>query len=130
MDLGSAGESVRRVRCVRFLRRHATGQAPVELHTVHSEVRPRNVDVVANSPPAQELLTNVIRCVQRGLEWSLAMEKLSEASLPEEGFYVSRAARNGKLTAVLCLAHVPARPERRERDRAAAKKERMFQIYK
>ena len=38
LDLGSTGESVRRVRCVRFLRRHATGQAPVELHTVHTEV--------------------------------------------------------------------------------------------
>ncbi|CAG9791174.1 unnamed protein product [Diatraea saccharalis] len=38
LDLGSAGESVRRSRTLRFLRRHATGQAPVELHTVHSEV--------------------------------------------------------------------------------------------
>ncbi|XP_045770703.1 protein strawberry notch-like isoform X1 [Maniola jurtina] len=100
LDLGSADESVRRVRCVRFLRRHATGQAPVELHTVHSE---------------------------RGLEWSAALEKLSEASSPEEGFYLSSTPRNGKLTAVLCLAHTPARPERRDR---LAKKERMFQIYK
>ncbi|XP_023944844.2 protein strawberry notch isoform X2 [Bicyclus anynana] len=102
LDLGSAGESVRRVRCVRFLRRHATGQAPVELHTVHSE---------------------------RGLEWSLALEKLSEASSAEEGFYVSRTPRNGKLTAVLCLAAAPARAERRERDRPA-KKERMFHVHK
>ncbi|XP_039751873.1 protein strawberry notch isoform X2 [Pararge aegeria] len=100
LDLGSAGESVRRVRCVRFLRRHATGQAPVELHTVHSE---------------------------RGLEWSVALEKLSAGGSAEEGFYVSRTPRNGKLTAVLCLAHTPARPERRDR---LAKKERMFQIYK
>lgn len=41
LDLGGAGDSVRRVRCVRFLRRHATGQAPVELHTVQSEVSVR-----------------------------------------------------------------------------------------
>lgn len=39
LDLGSCGERVRRVRCVRFVRRHATGRAPVELHTVHSEVQ-------------------------------------------------------------------------------------------
>lgn len=38
LDLGSAGECVRRVRTVRYLRRHATGQAPVQLHTVHAEV--------------------------------------------------------------------------------------------
>ncbi|KAH9640372.1 hypothetical protein HF086_003058 [Spodoptera exigua] len=38
LDLGSCGERVRRVRCMRYVRRHATGRAPVELHTLHSEV--------------------------------------------------------------------------------------------
>ncbi|XP_037292604.1 protein strawberry notch isoform X3 [Manduca sexta] len=77
LDLGSAGEVVRRVRLVRFLRRHATGRAPVELHTVHSE---------------------------RGMEWSEALEKWSELTGPKEGFYLSTQARNNKYTAVLCVA--------------------------
>ncbi|XP_052757645.1 protein strawberry notch-like isoform X4 [Galleria mellonella] len=77
LDLGSAGELVRRVRCVRFVRRHATGRAPVELHTVHSE---------------------------RGMEWMEALEKCSSATGPKDGFYLSQAARNNKYTAVLCLA--------------------------
>ncbi|KAJ0173330.1 hypothetical protein K1T71_011506 [Dendrolimus kikuchii] len=77
LDLGSSGECVRRVRCIRFLRKHATGQAPVELHTVHSE---------------------------RGMDWTEALEKHSELSGPKEGFYLSQQARNNKYTAVLCVA--------------------------
>lgn len=77
LDLGSAGETVRRLRCVRFLRRHATGRAPVELHTVSSE---------------------------RGMEWTEALEKHSELTGPKEGFYLSQQARNSKHTAVLCAA--------------------------
>lgn len=38
LDLGAAGECVRRVRRVRFMRKHATGVAPTELHLVHVEV--------------------------------------------------------------------------------------------
>lgn len=37
MDLGAGGENVKRVRTVTFLRKHATGTAPTELHTVHVE---------------------------------------------------------------------------------------------
>ncbi|KAM3957889.1 LOW QUALITY PROTEIN: protein strawberry notch [Aphomia sociella] len=99
LDLGSAGESVRRVRCVRFLRRHATGQAPVELHTVHSE---------------------------RGMEWMEALEKWSGAASPKDGFYLSLAARNGKYTAVLCLAALPAGHKKDK----LHKKEQMYQIYR
>ncbi|XP_026313578.1 protein strawberry notch [Hyposmocoma kahamanoa] len=80
LDLGSAGELVRRVRCLRFLRRHATGRAPVELHTVHSE---------------------------RGMDWTEALEKWSELTGPKEGFYLSQQARNNKYTAVLCVAVRP-----------------------
>lgn len=36
-DLGAAGENVTRVRLVRFVRKHATGVAPTELHTVRVE---------------------------------------------------------------------------------------------
>ncbi|KPI99007.1 Protein strawberry notch [Papilio xuthus] len=81
LDLGSAGESVRRVACVRFLRRHATGRAPVDLITVQTE---------------------------RGMDWMEALEKESELTSPKEGFYLSQAARNNKHTAVLCVAaHTP-----------------------
>ncbi|CAH0713438.1 unnamed protein product, partial [Brenthis ino] len=109
LDLGSAGESVRRVRCVRFLRRHATGQAPVELHTVHSE---------------------------RGMEWSEALEKWHAAEAEArarraepapDGFYVSAAARGGKHTAVLCVAQ---RARARAGDRDRDKKDLMFQVYR
>lgn len=77
LDLGSAGERVTRVRCLRFVRRHATGRAPVELHTVHSE---------------------------RGMDWAEALEKWSELNGAKEGFYISQQARNNKNTAVLCVA--------------------------
>nr|XP_049699235.1 protein strawberry notch isoform X1 [Helicoverpa armigera] len=79
LDLGSCGERVTRVRCLRFVRRHATGRAPVELHTVHSE---------------------------RGMDWAEALEKWSELTGAKEGFYVSQQARNNKHTAVLCVAAV------------------------
>lgn len=79
LDLGSAGERVRRVRCLRFVRRHATGRAPVELHTVHTE---------------------------RGMDWAEALEKWSELTGAKEGFYVSQHARNNKFTAVLCASVV------------------------
>ncbi|XP_059054768.1 protein strawberry notch [Achroia grisella] len=101
LDLGSAGECVRRVRCVRFLRRHATGRAPVELHTVHSE---------------------------RGMEWMEALEKCSGGANARDGFYLSQAARNNKYTAVLCLAahsHLAAH----KKDKLS-KKEQMFQLYR
>lgn len=38
LDLGAHGESVTRVKRVRFMRKHATGVAPTELHLVHVEV--------------------------------------------------------------------------------------------
>lgn len=36
IDLGKS-ESVSRIKLIRFLRRHATGIAPIELHTVQVE---------------------------------------------------------------------------------------------
>ncbi|KAI8441853.1 hypothetical protein MSG28_005537 [Choristoneura fumiferana] len=58
LDLGSAGECVRRVRCVRYLRRHATGTAPVQLHTVHSEV------TKGPPPPGAGQCVRRVRCVR------------------------------------------------------------------
>lgn len=37
LDLGAAGENVTRIRLIRFLRKHSTGVAPTELHTVQVE---------------------------------------------------------------------------------------------
>lgn len=37
IDLGTAGENVVRTKLIRFIRKHATGVAPTELHTVQVE---------------------------------------------------------------------------------------------
>ncbi|XP_014483079.1 PREDICTED: protein strawberry notch-like isoform X2 [Dinoponera quadriceps] len=76
LDLGTSGENVRRVRLYRFLRKHATGKAPTELHVVH---------------------------VERGMSWSEATDKFSELTGSKEGFYLSHQIRNGKQTAILTV---------------------------
>lgn len=60
-----------------FLRKHATGTAPTELHTVH---------------------------VERGMSWEEAMEKWGDLVGPKEGFYLSHQIRNNKHTAILAVA--------------------------
>lgn len=62
LDLGSAGENVKRVKTYNFLRKHTTGVAITQLHIVQ---------------------------VERGMSWEEAMEKWSELSGPKEGFYLS-----------------------------------------
>jgi P-loop containing NTP hydrolase pore-1/C-terminal domain on Strawberry notch homologue len=37
LDLGAGGENVKRIKLVRFFRKHSTGVAPIELQTVHVE---------------------------------------------------------------------------------------------
>jgi len=76
LDLGTSGENVRRVKLFRFLRKHATGKAPTELHIVQ---------------------------VERGMSWSEATDKCSELTEPKEGFYLSHQIRNGKQTAILAV---------------------------
>lgn len=66
LDLGTAGENVKRVKLYTFLRKHATGQATTELHIVH---------------------------VERGMSWEGAIEKSAEAKLDTEGFYLSHQVR-------------------------------------
>ncbi|KAF2894826.1 hypothetical protein ILUMI_11349 [Ignelater luminosus] len=78
LDLGAAGENVKRVRTVTFLRKHATGTAPTELHTVH---------------------------VERGMSWEEAMEKWAELTGAKEGFYLSHQIRNNKHTAILAVEY-------------------------
>ncbi|XP_050595329.1 protein strawberry notch isoform X1 [Bombus affinis] len=76
LDLGTSGENVKRVKLYRFLRKHATGKAPTELHVVH---------------------------VERGMNWAEAMDKCSELTGSKEGFYLSHQIRNGKQTAILAV---------------------------
>ncbi|CAG9814913.1 unnamed protein product [Phaedon cochleariae] len=77
LDLGAGGEVVKRVRTVTFLRKHATGTAPTELHTVH---------------------------VERGMSWPEALEKFSDLVGEHEGFWLSHQVRNTKHTAILAIA--------------------------
>lgn len=77
LDLGTSGENVRRVKLYRFIRKHATGTAPTELHVVH---------------------------VERGMSWTEAMDRWSELTGSKEGFYLSHQIRNGKQTAILTVA--------------------------
>lgn len=37
LDLGAAGENVTRIKLIKFIRKHATGTAPAELHTIQVE---------------------------------------------------------------------------------------------
>ncbi|KAL7728457.1 hypothetical protein ACLKA6_005214 [Drosophila palustris] len=76
VDLGAAGENVIRVRLVRFLRKHATGVAPTELHTVR---------------------------VERGMIWQEAIDKYADLFNEYEGFYTSHHLRNQKRTAILVV---------------------------
>lgn len=75
--MGAGGEVVKRVRTVMFLRKHATGTAPTELHTVH---------------------------VERGMSWPEALEKFSDLVGEKEGFWLSHQVRNSKHTAILAVA--------------------------
>ena len=63
IDLGSAGEDVKRVKTITFLRKHVAGVASTQLHVVH---------------------------VERGLSWDDAFTKYTELSGAKEGFYISR----------------------------------------
>jgi len=66
LDLGTAGENVKRVKMYTFLRKHATGQATTELHIVH---------------------------VERGMSWDESKERFNEAKAPTEGYYLSHQVR-------------------------------------
>uniref|UniRef100_A0A1I8Q2D4 Protein strawberry notch n=1 Tax=Stomoxys calcitrans TaxID=35570 RepID=A0A1I8Q2D4_STOCA len=107
LDLGAAGENVTRVKLVRFIRKHATGKAPAELHTVR---------------------------VERGMIWQEAIEKYADLISENEGFYLSHQVRNNKRTAILAveLENQPqnALQSGKKKDGKPSKKEIMFQIYR
>ncbi|KAH8331899.1 hypothetical protein KR067_001921, partial [Drosophila pandora] len=111
VDLGAAGENVTRVRLIRFLRKHATGVAPTELHTVR---------------------------VERGMIWQEAIDKYADLFNDNEGFYLSHQLRNQKRTAILVvvLEQQPSRSststdaENAKKKKTRSKKEIMCQIYR
>ncbi|CAH1982477.1 unnamed protein product [Acanthoscelides obtectus] len=102
LDLGAGGEVVNRVRTVTFLRKHATGTAPTELHTVH---------------------------VERGMAWPEALEKFADLVGEDEGFWLSHQVRNGKHTSILAVA-VDSGSNTATKNKKESKKEKMFSVYR
>ncbi|XP_075154878.1 protein strawberry notch isoform X2 [Haematobia irritans] len=108
LDLGAAGENVTRVKLIRFIRKHATGKAPAELHTVR---------------------------VERGMIWQEAIEKYADLISENEGFYLSHQVRNNKRTAILAveLENQPQntlQSSKKKDGGKPSKKDIMFQIYR
>lgn len=106
LDLGAAGENVTRVKLVRFIRKHATGKAPAELHTVR---------------------------VERGMIWQEAIDKYADLISEFEGFYVSHQVRNGKRTAILAVEIETPQAQQsnsKKKEKGISKKDMMYQIYR
>lgn len=106
LDLGAAGENVTRVKISRFIRKHSTGVAPTELHTVQ---------------------------VERGMIWQEAIDKWADLGGEKEGFYISKQARNGKYTAILAV-EIETAPKTsigsKKKSETKSKKDIMFQLYR
>ncbi|XP_055317524.1 protein strawberry notch isoform X2 [Sitodiplosis mosellana] len=108
LDLGKS-ESVNRIKLIRFLRKHATGVSPIELHTVH---------------------------VERGMIWQEAIDIWADLSSEKEGFYLSHQNRNGKQTPVLAVMIDNERSggssssSKKKSDKSPSKKDVMFKIYR
>ncbi|XP_058791168.1 protein strawberry notch isoform X2 [Phymastichus coffea] len=100
LDLGASGEVVRRVRLTRFLRKHATGIAPTELHVVH---------------------------VERGMSWTEASDRWAGLEGSREGFYLSHQVRNGKQTAVLAVKVDTGPASKKSSD---SKRDQLFALYR
>uniref|UniRef100_A0A1A9W185 Helicase C-terminal domain-containing protein n=1 Tax=Glossina brevipalpis TaxID=37001 RepID=A0A1A9W185_9MUSC len=113
LDLGAAGENVTRVKLVRFLRKHATGKAPTELHIVR---------------------------VERGMIWQEAIDKYADLVSECEGFYISHQLRNNKRTAILAAeieqsSQPPATATnaatgKKSKEKIQSKKDIMLQVYR
>ncbi|XP_055599297.1 protein strawberry notch isoform X2 [Uranotaenia lowii] len=107
LDLGAAGENVTRTKITKFIRKHATGVAPTELHTVQ---------------------------VERGMIWQEAIDKWADLAGEKEGFYISRHARNGKFAVVLAIEFEDCSKgntsNNKRKNDTKNRKEMMYQIYK
>lgn len=102
LDLGAAGENVTRIKITKFIRKHSTGVAPTELHTVQ---------------------------VERGVIWQEAIDKWADLGGEKEGFYLSKQARNGKHSAVLAV-EIENLNVNKKKGEPKSKKDIMFQIYR
>lgn len=103
LDLGAGGEDVMRIKLIRYTRKHATGVAPTELHTVQ---------------------------VERGMCWADALDRWADLPNEKEGFYLSHQVRNGKNTAILvCFVDNAAAAAKKKLD-GKAKKEVQVQVYR
>nr|CAI5818866.1 unnamed protein product [Callosobruchus analis] len=87
----------------RLFRKHATGTAPTELHTVH---------------------------VERGMSWPEALEKFSDLIGEDEGFWLSHQVRNGKHTAILAVAVDAGGGGTATKNKKESKKDKMFSVYR
>lgn len=108
LDLGAGGNHVKRIRLIKFLRKHSTGVAPIELQTVH---------------------------IERGMIWQEAMEKWADLEGAKEGFYLSHQVRNGSYTAILAIAVEDRNSSvllgtATKKVKNDKKKEQMFQIFR
>nr|XP_017015411.2 protein strawberry notch [Drosophila takahashii] len=77
LDLDAHGASVKSIKLIRFIRKHATGTAATELHTV---------------------------IVERGMPFETALAKYrKEGQYDHDGFYVLQQLRHNKNSSILCL---------------------------
>ncbi|XP_046869245.1 protein strawberry notch-like [Drosophila willistoni] len=77
LDLDAHGASVKPIKLIRFVRKHSTGTAATELHTVS---------------------------VERGMSFEVALSKYRREGLYDyEGFYILQQNRQNKNSAILCL---------------------------
>ncbi|XP_055535326.1 protein strawberry notch isoform X2 [Wyeomyia smithii] len=102
LDLGASGENVTRVKITKFMRKHSTGVAPIELHTVQ---------------------------VERGMIWQEAIDKWADLGGEKEGFYLSKQARNEKYAAILAV-EIENINTSKKKSESKSKKDMMFQIYR
>ncbi|XP_017037289.1 protein strawberry notch homolog 1 isoform X2 [Drosophila kikkawai] len=85
LDLDAHGACVKSVKLMRFVRKHATGTAATELHTV---------------------------TVERGMSYETALAKYrKEGRHDHDGFYVLQQLRHNKNSAILCLHAKSNAPE-------------------
>lgn len=108
LDVGAGGNNAKRIRNTRFLRKHSTGIAPIELQTVH---------------------------IERGMIWQEAMDKWADLEDAKEGFYLSHLVRNGSYTAILAIAIEDRNSSvllgtETKKVKLDKKKEQMFQIFR
>lgn len=102
LDLGTADENVTRIKITKFIRKHSTGVAPTELHTVQ---------------------------VERGMIWQEAIDKWADLGGDKEGFYLSKQTRNSKYTAILAV-EIENTATTKKKTETKSKKDMMYQIYR